>query len=338
MEKRLIVCADGTWNSPDQKDRGQRHPTNIVKIARGITPVDSNGVSQVTYYDVGVGSHWAKSVELIEGATGYGVARNMIEAYRFLCLNYVPGDPLYLFGFSRGAYTVRSLAGFIDRVGLLPKENAFFTPEAFDLYRRQDRGRVRSRELNAFREKHGTLAPTVRFLGVFDTVRGIPKTLRSRFFRKQHEFHDLSLPSIVERVYHALAIDEQRWHFQPSLFEPADPVDTARLEQVWYAGVHSNIGGGFNPDGLANFALHSMRKRAEQQGLEFDRSFLQHYKTSLNAELRHSRKGWYKLTPRAPRTLLATTHGNERVHPSAYMRRNHAEAGYTPRNLPIEKG
>ena len=124
--KRLVVCCDGTWNEPDQKvddnPADETEPTNVLKTVRGIAPVDSDGIPQVAYYDSGVGTQGFFD-KCIGGGLGVGVSGNIQQAYRFIANNYHEGDELFLFGFSRGAYTVRSLAGFIGSVGLLEKEH-----------------------------------------------------------------------------------------------------------------------------------------------------------------------------------------------------------------------
>lgn len=315
--KRLVICADGTWNEPDQKDRGKIVPSNIVKLSRAVLPEAADGTHQITYYDEGVGTHWGLT-RYIEGATGMGLSKNILEAYRFLCLNYVEGDEIYLFGFSRGAFTVRSLASFIDRVGLLPKANVFFTPQAYEMYRDLSS----PDQLKAFREEQKSQDVEIKFMGVFDTVgaMGIPISLLKRIGARKYQFHDMTFCDSIAHAYHALAIDEQRSQFVASLWDPPMPVPVSRLEQVWYAGVHTNIGGGYSPDGLANLPLHSIKRRAKKHGLEFDDEYLNHFKAVPDSELRVSRKGIYKLSRKHTRPIGKTKHGNERVHSSVYKR------------------
>ncbi len=332
--RRVIVCADGTWNKPDQKDRGKRKPTNVVKLARAIYPVDSRGISQLTSYDLGVGTHnwWDK---FVGGAFGRGLSEKIVEAYQFIVGNYAAGDELFLFGFSRGAYTVRSLSGLIDLIGLLPKDEVFYMREAYDLYRSAADPDV----ITKFRADHRCRPVTIRFLGVWDTVGalGIPIGIFEGF-NSRYQFHDVELAGCVQNAYQALAIDERRKPFVPTLWDSAlNPDQTMR--QLWFAGVHTNIGGGYEKDGLANIALHWIINKAKALGLEVDERFLAHYKPWHMDELRNSRKGKYRLQRPYVRAIGETEYGNEAVHGSAIERMNASppppQGAYTPENLKV---
>lgn len=352
--KRIVLACDGTWNTPDQRDKedregllayiwrqirslssggkldsrhtGKRKPTNVVKLVRAVLPRDHDGVPQISFYDKGVGTNWGVS-KWVEGATGYGVSRNIMETYQFLCLNYQPGDEIYIFGFSRGAFTARSLVGLLTKVGVLPKSHLFYSPDAYRLYRTQA-------DATAFRNEHGCLDVTVRFLGLFDTVGalGIPVGVLNFITRHLHRFHDVSLSPIVEHAFHALALDERRKQFAPALWRPQQPVSIDRLEQVWYAGVHANIGGGYDPDGLANIPLHSMKNRAKSLGLAFDEAFLAKYKANPEGTMRQSRKGIYRLTRKLYRPVLQALNGNERIHKTVREREARLNPSYKPLN------
>jgi uncharacterized protein (DUF2235 family) len=352
--KRIVIACDGTWNTPDQQDKeereglwayiarqirslssgggldaphpGKRKPTNVVKLIRAVLPHDAKGVAQISFYDKGVGTNWGVS-KWVEGATGYGVSRNIIETYQFLCLNYHEGDEIYIFGFSRGAFTARSLVGLLHKIGVLPKSELFFSPEAYKLYRAQA-------DAAAFRQEHRCMKVNVRFLGVFDTVGalGIPVGILNYFTRRFYRFHDVGLSPIVEHAFHALALDERRKQFAPTLWQPDEPVSVERMEQVWYAGVHSNIGGGYDPDGLANIPLHSMKNRAESHGLAFDGTFLKNYVANPVGTMRESRKGIYRLTRKLYRPVLQTLHGNESIHATVRERQSRFSPPYKPRN------
>ncbi|GGA40158.1 DUF2235 domain-containing protein [Dyella nitratireducens] len=352
--KRIVLACDGTWNTPDQRDKeererlwayvlrqvralragekldgfrpGKRKPTNVVKLIRAVLPCDAAGVVQISFYDKGVGTHWGIS-KWVEGATGYGVSRNIIETYQFLCLNYQAGDEIFIFGFSRGAFTARSLVALLTKVGVLPKAHIFYSPEAYKLYRTQA-------DAAEFRKEHECLDVTIRFLGVFDTVGalGIPVGVLNIFTRRLYRFHDVSLSPIVEHAFHALALDERRKQFAPTLWDPDQRVPVERMEQVWYAGVHSNIGGGYDPDGLANIPLHSMKNRAQSLKLAFDEAFLANYKPNPAGEMRQSRKGIYRLTRKLCRPVLKTPHGNERIHETVGEREDRAVPSYKPQN------
>ena len=273
--KRLVICCDGTWNEPDQSVDGnaadETEPTNVLKVVRGLAPVDANQVPQVVYYDTGVGTQ-GMADKYIGGGLGSGMSENIRQAYRFIANNYHEGDDLFLFGFSRGAYTVRSLAGFIGVVGLLRKENLRLLPEAYSLYRLHSSKRAGSmveRRLKEVGEPSGIPTP-IKFIGVWDTVGalGAPTPLLGRLTRKRVSFHNTHLGKDVEHAYQALAVDERRRPFQPVLWTGA-PVNGQTIQQAWFAGVHSNIGGGYRNTGLSSIALAWMAGRAASHGLEF---------------------------------------------------------------------
>lgn len=136
MSKRIIICADGTWNTPDEEDDGVATPTNVGKMSHAILPQAPDKKLQIVFYDEGIGTD--KGQRFLGGALGLGLSKNVIDAYRFLVNNYQDGDDLYFFGFSRGAYTVRSLAGLIRNCGILHKLHAELISRAYQIYRSQD--------------------------------------------------------------------------------------------------------------------------------------------------------------------------------------------------------
>jgi uncharacterized protein (DUF2235 family) len=249
------------------------------------------------YYDKGVGTRGSRVRRIIDGATGRGLSDNMLNAYRFLICNYEPGDEIYLFGFSRGAFTVRSLAGMIRNCGILHRNAADKVGQAFGIYssRRFDT-HPRMVEATMFRKTYSVcdLIP-IKFMGVWDTVGALGNPLMlNGIFTKRHSFHDHKLSSKVEHAYHAVAIDEKRRHFQAALWEK-DPADTHQtMEQVWFIGVHSNVGGGYTTTGLSDIALEWMADKAESAGLALDGLS---YNTDYLQEPADSRTGFYKLVP-----------------------------------------
>ena len=326
--RRLIVCADGTWNKPDQKDRGKRKPSNVVKIARAIHPVAKDGVTQVVFYEEGIGTHWGVADKYVGGGTGLGLSKNVLDCYRFLAQNYAEGDEVYLWGFSRGAYTVRSLAAFIDLIGIMPKSNVFYLPEGFKIYKIKD-AIARKQEAEKFIEKNNCSPITINFLGVWDTVGalGVPLGFINKLLIKNYQFHNMSLPLCVTNAFHALAIDEHRKAFKPSLWDSTSS-DNQIMEQRWFVGAHTNIGGGYDNDGLANIPLHWMKDKAKSIGLEFDEDYLKYFKPWKGDELRDSFSTMYKilqLTKPYNRKIGMTAHGNEQVDESALERLNDTE-------------
>lgn len=334
--RRLIICCDGTWNTPDDEDRGKRKPTNITKISRAVLPIDSNNVSQIVYYDEGVGTSWGQ--KLIGGITGFGLSQNVLEAYRFLAHNYIDGDEIYLFGFSRGAYTVRSLAGLISRIGIVAKDDIYYLPELYRFYRK---GSSKSAVDQFYADKKITRKDTrITMIGVFDTVGalGVPLDLVNELLGKldvvEFQFHDVRLSSIVDYAYHALAIDEQRKPFKPSLWKKTSP-KSKDMEQRWFAGVHSNIGGGYKKDGLANLPLHYIVDRAKERGVSFDEDYLDFYQPYFGDELRDSMTIKYRLLGKHKRKIRLNTPANQVVDESVYKRID--DGGYHPKNVQARK-
>lgn len=333
--KRIILCADGTWNEPERKDEttGRPQPTNVLKVARAILPRSSASINQVVYYHEGVGTGGVID-KFTGGAFGDGMAKNVRALYRFIVYNFEPGDQLYFFGFSRGAFTVRTLAGFMHKVGLLEKDDEYYTPEIYDLYQSSTPHDSAKWE-HAFRNIKGTRpCPPISFIGVWDTVGalGAPGLLGQLFNRDKYKYHDIGLNLKIEKACHALAIDERRKPFAPSLW--AKPSGwNGILEQAWFAGVHSNVGGSYHPDGLANEALHWMVEKAEALGLEFDTSFLQHYRPCFNSVLNDSMTAMYKVIGPHVRPIGQQLAGNESIHQSSLDRKNFPPCNYDPQNL-----
>jgi uncharacterized protein (DUF2235 family) len=287
--KRLVVCCDGTWNKPDNETI-----TNVEKIARTVQsdPSATGGTYQLVYYVSGVGAGSYEADRLLGGAFGFGLFHNVIACYRFLAQNYEPGDEIFILGFSRGAYTARSVAGMVGRVGLLTKVSLVEErlPAAVHMYQRTDlpEGAL-GESVDEFRHDHCHPA-TVRFLGVFDTVGalGVPG-----FHRLTPRFHDVQLNRQVERARHALAIDETRLKFAPTFWEapeepPDAPTEDERVRQVWFEGAHSDVGGGYRATGLSDTSLLWMAREAHDAGLVFDVPLLNHYVNSGSDPVRHN--------------------------------------------------
>ena len=261
--KRLVLCCDGTWNSPVNAS-----VSNIEKIARSVrTGIGPDGVQQMVFSVEGVGAQGYLVDRLLGGAFGYGLTRNVVAGYRHLALNYEPGDEIYVFGFSRGAYTARSVVGMVATVGLLTQDSLArdHLCDAERIYRLRDAAQ-RAEQAAAFRAEHCHDHVPVAFLGVFDTVGalGVPGLSRRR-----SRFHDLRLSTDVECARQALAIDDRRITFEPCLLDV--PVSmAARVKQVWFPGGHSDVGGGARARALSDTALLWMVGEAIARGLSFD--------------------------------------------------------------------
>ncbi|HEX2120665.1 MAG TPA: DUF2235 domain-containing protein [Thermoanaerobaculia bacterium] len=262
---KLAVFADGTWN----KIRENGRDTNVAKLFKATI---HDGTTQKTAYEPGVGVNpWEK---LRGGLFGMGIDENIKKCYRFLVREW-HGDPsptkhdVYLFGFSRGAYTVRSLGGLLGRLGLVRDERD--VDQAYEYYRvsKEDYEKKKA-EIEKFQAAKVANKPQIRMIGVWDTVGalGIPlNALNKRFNPFPHEFHDTSLGPRVEAAYHAVAVDERRVAYEPTLWT-LKPGSTQTLEQVFFPGAHSDVGGGYDDDWkLADITLEWMARRARARGL-----------------------------------------------------------------------
>ena len=326
--KRIVICADGTWNDPEEP-----YPTNVLRVARAIRPEDDLGVQQVVFYDWGVGSDHGR---VMGGATGLGMMKNIQDGYRFVVQNYDPGDELFLFGYSRGAYTVRALAGMLNKCGILKRSNAELIPQAFDFYKRRN-ARPGSATATRWRESHSLESDSldshrgpVDFIGVWDTVGalGIPTRVLA-FVEERDLFYDHELGSNVKVARHAVSIDEQRSDFRPTLWERKESID---IRQVWFAGVHGDVGGGCKPrkgaDGepllLSEVPLAWMVREAAAAGLVFEPHIHGDVAPHHLAPPNRSYKGFWKVLGKAERDLP----DDAVVHHSV---RRRAEAGdYDP--------
>ena len=323
--RRLVLCLDGTWNSTYvQKMRDDGHkvlkPSNVLKLCRAVLPVDpATGREQIAWYDAGVGSlsphpgtsnrMLASADKLLGGAFGAGFEANVEEAVHFLALNYLVGDEVYVFGFSRGAATAQALTRFLDWAGGLPeKRDAYYLPRLYREYiaaRGAGSAEETVRAINADRAREhsprGPLGPFVRvdvaFLGVWDTVMALGSRFRGsgeHTSGPSRSFHvGPRPPGIVRNARQALAIDEARYDFRPEVWTEVGPGQT--LEQRWFAGVHSNVGGGYVDDGLANLAFHWMVGEASKQGLTVDHEFAAIYRRYPQDRLYRSESWFYRL-------------------------------------------
>ncbi|MBL0209855.1 MAG: DUF2235 domain-containing protein [Holophagaceae bacterium] len=272
MPKRLVICSDGTWNKPDQSTGGVPTPTNVVKLSRAVAPQDQAGTEQRVYYHDGVGARGGWWKRFTGGAFGEGIDAIIQANYRFLIDNYDPGDELFLFGFSRGAYLVRSTVGLVRNCGLLKREHGGQLDAAYALYRRRDEASSpRAEEAAAFRAAYAW-EPRIRFIGVWDTVGSLGIPLRPlRFWTKEfYEFHDVKLSTWVDYAFQALAVDERRKPFAPTLWQGQPGAGAQILEQAWFPGAHSNIGGGYVDHGLSDLALLWLAEKARACGLDLD--------------------------------------------------------------------
>lgn len=273
--KRLIVCCDGTWN-----DLTTQYPTNVVKMAQAVK-TDNTKLPQILFYGQGIGTAGKTINRLGGGAFGWGINENIQDAYRFLCLNYQPNDEIYLFGFSRGAYTVRSLAGLIRCAGgVLPRNQIRKTPKVYDIYRSRvysDSRKDLDRKEQEMRALSQNIQPArITLLGCWDTVGslGVPRQipLLSRLLNRKYQFHDYQLSGIIDNALHAIAIDEQRAALEVTpMQQQENNRGFQKLHQVWFPGDHGCVGGGSKAEqGLSDGALLWMIEQMEALELELE--------------------------------------------------------------------
>ncbi|MBD2690824.1 DUF2235 domain-containing protein [Anabaena catenula] len=274
--KRIIVCCDGTWQTLEAP-----YPTNVVKLAEAIKPLSDDHIYQILFYDEGLGT--GNLIDKIGGgAFGVGIDQAIQKAYRFLCLNYEDGDEIYLFGFSRGAYTARCLAGLIYCSGLLKRQYIRKIPQAYELYRNRDKDTHPSGKKSVeFRQKYGENVP-IEVLGCWDTVGslGIPDLIPyipiDNWINKKYKFFDTKLNHLIKKAFHAVAIDETRKAFDVTPMTPnADIKD--QVTQIWFPGDHGCVGGGTESTrGLSDAALDWMMAQVSAIGLDLDKSCVEY--------------------------------------------------------------
>lgn len=274
-KRRLLVFFDGTWNTPDSGSK----PTNVVKLLRAVRACNGD-ISQLVFYDKGVGTGGIVD-RIAGGASGAGLTENVVDGYRFLGNNYAEDDEIYIFGFSRGAYTARSLAGLVSLAGILePPHLGRDLSRVMAIYRDGELDRDAKHQRIAAMNLGRYSSVRIRCLGVWDTVGslGIPGDLGRHLLPDHFYFHNVELSPTVDVALHAVAIDEKRSVFAPTLWvAPKDkplPSDQV-VEQVWFPGVHSNIGGSYEDARLSDIALDWMVKRVRKHtSLAFDDEYL----------------------------------------------------------------
>lgn len=311
--RNLVVCCDGTWNTADQKERGLPVPTNVVRLFNCVADTHQNGSVQLRYYHPGVGTDGGFWNKVEGGGVGAGLGRNIQSAYRWLGGKYEPGDRIFLFGFSRGAYTVRSLAGMIGCCGLLKLEG-LGEPEVWKRvekafgtgYRRRAERAEWAADWPFHGEEEDGPAVAVHFLGVWDTVGalGIPDDLEILNLldnRGRYAFHDTELSDRVPHARHAVALDEIRASYTPTLWTGSGAGQD--VKQLWFPGVHSDVGGGYLETGLADGALLWMIEEAEACGLGIAGGMKEQIEPDCRDVLHDTKGGIGKLLRTQPRSI-----------------------------------
>ena len=317
--RRLLIFCDGTWNKETAAE-----PTNVVLAAEAVLPAGPDGTDQIVYYGEGVGTSYLinqKVEQWAAGAFGWGLFDHIADAYRFIVFNYQPGDEVFIFGFSRGAFTARSLAGLIRKCGIIPKGQVKSIADAFAFYQRDDihPDDDAAQEFRAtyspdtlmkqadidWRRSHGMAVPdvplfTIKYLGVWDTVGelGVPKDIMfSDLINAKYHFHDPSLSSTVAAARHAVAVDESRVAFTPALWDNLDILNkiddrAGNYLQLWFPGDHGSVGGGGDIRGLSSDALVWIIEGAVRQGMSISPGAIAEWtgKADFRASLHNSSK------------------------------------------------
>lgn len=278
--KNIVICSDGTGNEYGS------NITNVVETYK----LASKTKDQVVYYDPGVGTGGylydegtGKLKAAYDSGTGSGVHKNVEQAYTYLMEVYEPGDKVFLFGFSRGAFTVRSLAGMLHRIGLLPADHDNHLEYASKYYLDK-----KYHHLNAgFKQDFSRSCP-IHFIGVWDTVESL-------LLHEGEKFTDATLNPEVTFAYHAVSVDERRKDFPVCLWDENSISAGQTVEQVWFAGVHSNVGGWYDSRDLSSIALCWMIEKAKAAGLKVNNKILQQRQNERKADgkIHESYKGFW---------------------------------------------
>ncbi len=312
--KNIIICCDGTGNEYGKNN------TNVVETYA--LALKNN--TQTVYYDPGVGTGgWeyddstgglaAKS----DSATGHGLQKNVLDAYQFLMECYETGDKVYLFGFSRGAFTARSLAGMLHKCGLLRSDNDNMVEYASKMYNSKNNAKT----AEGFKATFSRPCP-VHFIGVWDTVKSL-------VLNANKKFHDATLNAEVSFGYHAMSIDEKRKDFPECLWDESALADGQTIEQVWFAGVHADVGGWYKERGLANISLQWMLKKALACGMQIDSNKLGDFIEDPLDKQHEEYKGFWRFRGSHIRKISDAS----LVHISVKNRMDN-NPKYKPKNLP----
>lgn len=290
-DRRFVLCIDGTWNDPtDAEERGSG-TTNVLRLFKAVSRDDS---SQYARYFPGVGNEVQNGWfgRIFGGAFGWGADRIRDEAYAVLVTNWRPGDKIFIFGFSRGAAIARMLANLIHEEGI---------PESITITK-DDGGRI----LEYKNRGRKQVKLQIEMLGVWDTVAsfGIPVNFLGIKFHKINLFKDFTISPNIKNAYHLVAVDENRDAFKPTLMNHNRPA----VKEIWFPGVHADVGGGYDKRRLADITLAFMIERARELGLVFHPESLEEIPPNpkgLGVHHRHKdRRGDYKMSPRKIRVIV----------------------------------
>lgn len=330
--KNIVIFSDGTG-----QEGGVGTNTNIYKL---FNLIEDRTPQQISFYDRGLGTGWRSVTGKVGGA---GFSRNVKDCYEFIFENYEAGDQIYLFGFSRGAATVRSLASFIHHFGIMPKSRPELIKKAYKIYASKDESK-REEKAKEFVLTHHTMWTKIKFLGCYDTVSalGIPNKKLSAIINEiavfKHKFHDFKLSKSVENAYQALAIDEERKTFNPILWD-VDVLSHQTIKQVWFCGMHTDVGGGYDDQSLSSIPFAWMKDMAVNHGLIMHLADSVH--GNVNSYMHNSRgKSWTKLYRKKQRLWDSSRTDKPIVHKSVLQRNknvsNNDDPPYKPWILELD--
>jgi len=351
--KNIILCADGTGNKG-----GYTPDSNVYKMYNAID-LHHQDIEQIVFYDNGVGTQTNKYIRALSGGLGFGFKTNVCDLYEYLARHYNPGDGIYMFGFSRGAATIRAFNGFIDACGLIDgrgKGNKELKLDVKTAMKAYSKPSERSNLLSDLKRHSET--PEITFIGVWDTVSalgfpertdiaGVGLRLLSMAFKAlgalsnkfiPHKFYNYELTSNVAKAYQALAIDDERTAFWPKVWNEELPdAKNVDIMQVWFTGMHSNVGGGYERAGLANVTFSWMLENIN--GIVFKDGVLESARADANVHGRmyDSRQGfatYYRYHPREIETLCKEANTKVKIHESVISRLKLRTANYAPTLLP----
>ena len=375
--RNIILLSDGTGNSAATATK-----TNVWRLYKALRLRPDK---QLAAYDDGVGTSGSTVLRALGGGVGLGLARNVRDLYTYLCEHYKDGDKVYVFGFSRGAFTARTLADMIVTCGILDRRQSIQTSLLSSVPLGTDAGLKASVKAAycSYRRKHKTLGlaaagaaardlyfhtpdPSelpnhgqgeVEFIGVWDTVDavGLPvdelSVVADRYIAP-HRFPDQKLSEYVHGAAHAIAIDDERHTFHPVLWDESSPRDQKRIQQVWFAGMHANVGGGYPDDDLSYIPLQWMIDQAAKAGLDFDSDELDHIRLRANpfGKMHDSRAGaavYYRYQPRRIADICNDPGDRKdrkdsvfvkrpKIHHTVLERIRESVQGYAPAGLPAE--
>ena len=313
MSKNIVICYDGTGNEYG------KHNTNVVKTFESIVR-DEN---QIAFYDPGVGTFDSlgrffgqKIGKLLGDGFGYGLQQNIEDGYEYLMNRFMTGDKVFLFGFSRGALTARALAGMLHHFGVLQKGSKNLIPYVSKMYNRR-RFDISEGFKNTFCHE---CKP--HFIGVWDTVASLGHIYA------RHRFFDQTLNPDIQNAYHAISIDEKRKKFPVSLWDEGKKEEGQTIEQVWFAGVHSDVGGSYPECGLSDIAFAWMMDKACEHGMKLKASWQDNLKQNSMGKLHNSRTKYWKLWRSVDRKIPK----DAKIHQSVFDRKE--DEDYRPTNFP----